>query len=47
VSHNARQVRRLCNRGLVLQEGRLVFDGPSVEATKLIEAGEDDDDDDL
>jgi len=47
VSHNARQIRRLCNRGLVLEEGKLVFDGPSVEATKLIEAGEDDDDDDL
>jgi ABC-2 type transport system ATP-binding protein len=47
VSHNARQVRRLCSRGLVLQDGELVFDGPAVDATKLLQEGEDDDDDDL
>jgi ABC-2 type transport system ATP-binding protein len=47
VSHNAKQVRRLCNRGLVLQDGELVFDGPAVDATKLLQEGEDDDDDDL
>jgi ABC-type polysaccharide/polyol phosphate transport system ATPase subunit len=47
VSHNARQVRRLCNRGLVLQDGELVFDGPAVDAIKLIQEGEDDDEDDI
>ena len=45
VSHNARQVRRLCSRGLVLQDGELLFDGPAPDATKLIEEGDDDDDD--
>jgi ABC-2 type transport system ATP-binding protein len=47
VSHNARQISRLCDRGLILEDGELVFDGPSDEAARLIEEGEDDSDDDL
>jgi ABC-2 type transport system ATP-binding protein len=47
VSHNARQIVRLCSRALVLEDGELAFDGPSTQATEFIDAGEDDDDDDL
>jgi ABC-type polysaccharide/polyol phosphate transport system ATPase subunit len=36
VSHNTTQIRRLCSRGLVLESGRLVFDGPADEATKRL-----------
>lgn len=32
VSHNAAQVRKLCERGIVLKEGKIVFDGPIQEA---------------
>ena len=32
VSHDASQVERLCERAVLLQEGRLVFDGPTREA---------------
>ena len=32
VSHDASQVERLCERAVLLQEGRLVFDGPTHEA---------------
>lgn len=32
VSHNASQVKRLCQRGIVLEHGRIVFDGPIDEA---------------
>ncbi|WP_449277067.1 ATP-binding cassette domain-containing protein [Leucobacter sp. GX24907] len=32
VSHNASQVKRLCQRGIVLEHGRVVFDGPIDEA---------------
>ena len=44
VSHSARQMRRLCDRGLLLEEGRLIFDGPVKEATALL-FDEDDEDD--
>jgi ABC-type polysaccharide/polyol phosphate transport system ATPase subunit len=32
VSHDASQVERLCERAVLLQEGRLAFDGPTHEA---------------
>jgi ABC-type polysaccharide/polyol phosphate transport system ATPase subunit len=32
VSHDASQVERLCERAVLLQEGRLVFDGPTHDA---------------
>lgn len=32
VSHDAEMVRQLCTRGVVLQRGKLVFDGPINEA---------------
>ncbi|WP_440711443.1 ABC transporter ATP-binding protein [Herbiconiux sp. YIM B11900] len=32
VSHNERDLRRFCTRGLYLEKGRLVFDGPIDEA---------------
>ncbi|QZY51160.1 ABC transporter ATP-binding protein [Leucobacter tenebrionis] len=32
VSHSVSQVRRLCERGVVLDHGRIVFDGPIEEA---------------
>jgi lipopolysaccharide transport system ATP-binding protein len=35
VSHNMDAVRRLCSRALVLEQGRLVFDGPTDQAVAL------------
>ncbi|GAA2223378.1 ABC transporter ATP-binding protein [Herbiconiux moechotypicola] len=35
VSHNERDLRRFCSRGLYLEGGRLVFDGPIDEALEL------------
>lgn len=35
VSHNMQEVRRLCSRTLLLQDGRIVFDGPTEEAEHL------------
>lgn len=32
VSHSAAQVRKLCERGVVLEDGRVTFDGPIEEA---------------
>ncbi|WP_427869677.1 ATP-binding cassette domain-containing protein [Leucobacter luti] len=32
VSHSVDQVRRLCQRGIVLEKGKMVFDGPIEEA---------------
>lgn len=32
VSHNAGQVKKLCERGIVLDKGRIIFDGPIDEA---------------
>jgi ABC-2 type transport system ATP-binding protein len=34
VSHNERDLRRFCTRGLYLDKGRLVFDGPIEEALR-------------
>lgn len=36
VSHNAGQVRKLCERGIVLDRGRVVFDGPIDEAVEVL-----------
>jgi ABC-2 type transport system ATP-binding protein len=44
VSHNAKQVVSLCERGLVLKKGSLVFDGPSEEAVSFLGYDEVDDD---
>jgi hypothetical protein len=35
VSHNIRQVERLCSRALILDHGRVTFDGSSREASDL------------
>jgi ABC-2 type transport system ATP-binding protein len=44
VSHNAKQVVSLCERGLVLKKGSLVFDGPSEEAVSFLGYDQVDDD---
>ncbi len=36
VSHNSSQVQQLCERGIVLDQGRVVFDGPIDEAVDFI-----------
>lgn len=36
VSHNANQVRKLCDRGVVLDHGQMVFDGPIDEAVMFL-----------
>lgn len=38
VSHSTTQVRQLCERGIVLQQGKLVFDGPIEEAIEMHES---------
>ena len=43
VSHNSKQVQRLCNRALVLKEGSLAFDGTPADATRFMNEPEDDD----
>ena len=37
VSHSAGQVRQLCERGVVLQQGKVIFDGPIDDAIAFIE----------
>jgi ABC-2 type transport system ATP-binding protein len=46
VSHNAQQVIRLCDRGLVLKRGNLAFDGSSKDAVHYLGYDQVDDDDD-
>lgn len=36
VSHSAGQVKKLCSRGIVLEKGRKVYDGPIDGAIKLV-----------
>ena len=36
VSHNIRTIQKLCDRGIVLQKGRVVFDGPIEEAVTYV-----------
>ncbi|MBC9953654.1 ATP-binding cassette domain-containing protein [Leucobacter sp. cx-42] len=38
VSHNANQVKELCERGIVLDHGKMVFDGPIDEAVEYVRA---------
>ncbi|MDQ3324207.1 MAG: ABC transporter ATP-binding protein [Actinomycetota bacterium] len=45
VSHNTTQVKRLCERALVLEGGRLGFDGPVADAVHYLKYDEDDDED--
>lgn len=35
VSHNMNTVRRLCNRGVVMQKGKIIYDGDTDEAIRL------------
>lgn len=37
VSHDAHQVQKLCTRGVVLEQGRLAFDGDIHEAVRFLE----------
>ncbi|WP_025134047.1 ABC transporter ATP-binding protein [Leucobacter sp. PH1c] len=37
VSHSAGQVKQLCERGVVLQRGKIVFDGPIDEAVAFVD----------
>jgi ABC-2 type transport system ATP-binding protein len=37
VSHSKGQVKQLCTRGIVIRKGRVVFDGPIVEALEVLE----------
>ncbi len=41
VSHSANQVRKLCQRGIVLESGRVVFDGPIDEAIVKLQSNPD------
>ncbi|MHA7987262.1 ABC transporter ATP-binding protein [Rathayibacter sp. CAU 1779] len=41
VSHDLDMVADLCERGILLRRGRMVFDGPSHEAVALMRANED------
>ncbi len=43
VSHAPASVRKMCERVLVLEKGRLVFDGPTDEGIKFLEYDDDDD----
>lgn len=36
VSHNAEEVQKLCQRGIVLDHGKLIFDGPIDEAIEYV-----------
>jgi ABC-2 type transport system ATP-binding protein len=46
VSHNPKQVVKLCERGIVLESGRMVYEGSSEEAVKALGYVLDDADDD-
>jgi len=45
VSHNTTQVKRLCERALVLEDGRLGFDGPVQDAVHYLKYDADGDND--
>lgn len=38
VSHNANQVKKLCQRGIVLERGKIIFDGPIDDAVEVLNA---------
>lgn len=41
VSHSASHVKRLCERGIVLENGRIIFDGPIDDAVQHLNTGSD------
>lgn len=41
VSHNANQVKKLCERGIVLSQGKVIFDGPIDEAIVRLQSNPD------
>jgi ABC-2 type transport system ATP-binding protein len=43
VSHAPASVRKMCDRVLVLEKGRLAFDGPTNEGIKFLEYDDEDD----
>lgn len=45
VSHSTNQVKKLCERALVLQEGRMVLDSTPEEAEAFLNKADDDDED--
>ncbi len=45
VSHNPKQVVRLCNRGLVLEQGRMLFEGAAEDAVRKLGYALDDEND--
>ena len=45
VSHNPKQVMKLCERGIVLKAGQLAFEGSAADAVRAIDYDLDDDDD--
>jgi ABC-2 type transport system ATP-binding protein len=45
VSHNTRQVQRICDRALVLKEGSLAFDGTPADAVRFMNEPDEDGDD--
>ncbi|MPZ60765.1 MAG: ATP-binding cassette domain-containing protein [Propionibacteriales bacterium] len=46
VSHSVKQVQRICDRALVLEQGSLAFDGTPKEAVKFMRGDEDLEDED-
>ncbi|MEJ7706672.1 MAG: ABC transporter ATP-binding protein [Nocardioidaceae bacterium] len=46
VSHNPKQVLRVCERGIVLEDGRVAFEGSSADAVKALNYEITDDDED-
>jgi ABC-2 type transport system ATP-binding protein len=46
VSHSAGSVKKMCDRAIVLEKGRLGFDGDVAEAVKYLEGPDDDSGDD-
>ncbi|MBK0421639.1 ABC transporter ATP-binding protein [Leucobacter sp. CSA2] len=40
VSHNSGQVLRLCDRGIVLEHGKVIFDGPIEDAVQALEVSQ-------
>jgi ABC-2 type transport system ATP-binding protein len=44
VSHNTKQVQKLCDRALVLKEGSLAFDGTPEDAVRFLDGHDDGDD---
>jgi teichoic acid transport system ATP-binding protein len=39
VTHNLETATKFCSRGIVMKDGRIIFDGPISEASQLYEGG--------